>query len=1713
MENSTMVNAKAHIEEIRKERFWIGVGKNPLSRPLRMAVKYLSAELYSKDVHFLMELIQNAEDNEYLEGVEPSLEFLITSRDITGTGAAATLMIFNNEKGFSQKNIESICSVGDSTKAGNRKRGYIGEKGIGFKSVFLLTATPYIYSNGYQIRFSETPCPECDIAYIIPEWVDNKPCVSEIQEIYGPRKSLPTTTLILPLKHDKIRAVKEQLSTLHPELLLFLSKIKRLCVKEDNENPKLNSVRAISISSERDFMTKKNIDAESYTVHLAAEEGADETEGECRYYMWRQRFPVKAENRVEKRSDIEEWSITLAFPYGKRLNRGMTCSGIYAFLPTETVTNLPFIIQADFLLPSSRETILWDDKWNQGILDCVPAAFINAFVSLVKSSEAAPASSLASMLPFLPVKSSPHSKLNVIRDSIKERLLQENIIISESHSNQKFFHKPNEVGRLMPDFWKILLKAKAQGVKLHNLSSHGTHILHSSFDSSKYNDELNFLGIKFVDSDWYPKCIKSCNLVGVGEDVYMELLCFLAKNWESHFDRATMKSIPLLKYVTASGSVSLLTVNEALAPFGQSYTLCRSKDVDDISWLIDWSTEFTSESTLAFLPKQMQESCFKLDAVLSWMKNHVCVTTMDVREYSDRLKKSLRKSCRVIIAFAHFLHHSYAKNFLNASEVQSLCSQMPLVDRYGGVSVGRKAVLVPANGSKWVDLLGSNPWRDEEFMELSEDYLHSGQYAGKHTPQNELIKFLRRWAGASDIPEICPPNSDFPTVSSPLTKENVFLLLDWIKNLRSRGIGVPKVFLSCIKAGNWLRVRIDGSPNYKPPSQSFLSNSSWGNLLQNGSHMVDIPLVDEKFYDNKLIHYKDELKAIGVMFECHQACEFIGRHLMSLAENYNLTGTRVIAMLNFIRFLRAKYLPVDEFINSIRDKKWMRTSCGERTPIESVLYDDSWHAASTISNIPFIDKDYYRNDIMEYKTELKLLGVMVDLNENYQIVVDHVKSAADLNWLTAKSLLFALKCISNSRRADRLVASLKSAKCLKTNVGYLCPAECFLFDREWGCLLQVFDDFPCIDFDFYGSSVFLYKDALAKIGVVVEFDPTVKKFCAVFKQRASSKTLTKENALKFISCCRNLKNARQTLPADLKACMREAKWIKTRLGDYRSPKDCILFSSEWHAISQITLLPFVDDSVNGYGEGVHEWKEELKSMGVVMDLDEGSHMVLAHIFFPQDPKEIIADSVIALLKCIRKSELKNSESFSEAFLKQVRKTKWLKTTYGYKSPQECLLFTQQKFLQLCDGPFIDEEYYGPLSSYKAELAVLGVIIDLPSIDANSLLAKHLTSLTELAKIERIYSFLNDANWKPADGTDKSIWFPTSNDDGMWVSPSECVLHDPNGLFKSRLHVFDGTKYKSELLFFFSKAFDVKSKPSIDDYCTLWKEWEISRSSLSFDECQAVWGQFMVKFNVKTENLILESVSKVPAFSDASSDILLLSKHDVFIPDDLLLKDFFDKSSPNPLFVWYPQKKSPSISRLRLFHLYSKIGVRKISETATKSELSDINSTERKPVNPKDVHIVKGLVMLILGFLSDPELKIEAKDRHDTINRLLNVKFFETSERISMNYSLKMSTGVIVEVTTSQMVRWSREAAEFICQKLDKSGGFKNIVEYATMFSEVVSEGLLWEKEDLIPRLGELIKFGFLMDFDEDAVTYFMKSKNLQIFAEDEEFLSSAFPSS
>ncbi|PRQ22351.1 hypothetical protein RchiOBHm_Chr6g0249321 [Rosa chinensis] len=71
----------------------------------------------------------NAEENEYEEGVVPEMKFVLTKEDVTETGAPATLLVFNNEVGFSRENMDSICGIFHSTKMEKRQQRLIEENG------------------------------------------------------------------------------------------------------------------------------------------------------------------------------------------------------------------------------------------------------------------------------------------------------------------------------------------------------------------------------------------------------------------------------------------------------------------------------------------------------------------------------------------------------------------------------------------------------------------------------------------------------------------------------------------------------------------------------------------------------------------------------------------------------------------------------------------------------------------------------------------------------------------------------------------------------------------------------------------------------------------------------------------------------------------------------------------------------------------------------------------------------------------------------------------------------------------------------------------------------------------------------------------------------------------------------------------------------------------------------------------------------------------------------------------------------------------------------------------------------------------------------------------------------------------------------------------------------------------------------------------------
>lgn len=348
------LSPRQHIVQIRRNKFGLDaegrrIAENALAEDLHNAVDHLSEGLYSKDVHFVLELIQNAEDNRYAEGVAPELRFRLLPDDPTATpGACGALLIVNNEAGLRPEDVNALCAVGRSTKT--KQQGYIGEKGIGFKSVFKVTRRPFLFSAGYQFRFDREEDPEAKLGYIIPYWVDAAPDVVADQ---GDR-----TCILLPIDADQWERVVDHLNQIAPETILFLRRLEALSV----ELPDRSSLE-LHVDKSRAPLVEL-LDGSRSAV----------------YWLHHQEAPRPPDLNEEKRFGIGVRTVSVAFPLETAKEPEYS---VFAYLPTEIRSGLPFLINADFLLTSSREAILEDRPWNHWLRDEIAPCFVEGFTRLV----------------------------------------------------------------------------------------------------------------------------------------------------------------------------------------------------------------------------------------------------------------------------------------------------------------------------------------------------------------------------------------------------------------------------------------------------------------------------------------------------------------------------------------------------------------------------------------------------------------------------------------------------------------------------------------------------------------------------------------------------------------------------------------------------------------------------------------------------------------------------------------------------------------------------------------------------------------------------------------------------------------------------------------------------------------------------------------------------------------------------------------------------------------------------------------------------------------------------------------------------------------------------------------------------------------------------------------------------------------------------------
>jgi HSP90 family molecular chaperone len=196
--------------------------------------------------------------------------------------------------------------------------GYIGEKGIGFKSVFMVASKVYIQSGAYSFYFE----------YDGGSNAKRKNGMGMVTPIYqepdGDFQG-PLTRMTLTLRNGlDFPKLLQQFEDLHNTLLLFLKKLKRISIeKYDDRDHKISATTYVSREDKARHMV-------TLTKSIKTKGSRIPEETETYYYIVR-KTATKLPNRGKVKNETSE--VVLAFP--------ITCDSfpivehqeVYAYLP------------------------------------------------------------------------------------------------------------------------------------------------------------------------------------------------------------------------------------------------------------------------------------------------------------------------------------------------------------------------------------------------------------------------------------------------------------------------------------------------------------------------------------------------------------------------------------------------------------------------------------------------------------------------------------------------------------------------------------------------------------------------------------------------------------------------------------------------------------------------------------------------------------------------------------------------------------------------------------------------------------------------------------------------------------------------------------------------------------------------------------------------------------------------------------------------------------------------------------------------------------------------------------------------------------------------------------------------------------------------------------------------------------------------------------
>ncbi len=477
---------------------------------------------------YINELLQNADDCEYVDRPVFTLNVGKDNRTIT---------TWYNETGFTNKNVYAITDIGQSTKKqilSGHETAEIGEKGVGFKSVFSVASNVVIHSGKFHFTLdAQTPT--------IPNLLEE----TELDDVQG-------TKMVFTMKS----AVKSDFFTEEKVLKLCLCLRKLKNIRLGTFNVKIsddNQIRKIEINGKEYFFRILNYGFEVNDNVLLAE---------------RENNQRKIDNKQRIRFYIPQ------------NNKAGIKYALYCGLPTKIEANIPLVIDAPFELTTSREDIV-KNKWNEHIKE----KLYDAYISLVKELKDNEGIKVLRFLPFRKDNERLTLRLFTGLNLEIERLisaLKKEPFIETYKVN--YYANPNTMGLVrVPDVVRYLLD---DGQNIGYL----TQNIVKCNGISEYIPAMEALGIRLMSIDETIKVLQKCYADNIEDDNFRKYLYAYLEQYCSKFTNTNREAIKTMDIIPVKGrSINEIKFVSWKNFQGKIYTKEGENVSPDYGWLLQTS--------------------------------------------------------------------------------------------------------------------------------------------------------------------------------------------------------------------------------------------------------------------------------------------------------------------------------------------------------------------------------------------------------------------------------------------------------------------------------------------------------------------------------------------------------------------------------------------------------------------------------------------------------------------------------------------------------------------------------------------------------------------------------------------------------------------------------------------------------------------------------------------------------------------------------------------------------------------------------------------------------------------------------------------------------------------------------------------------------------------------------------------------------------------